>query len=95
MRKKLFDLWDISSSYIKYVVFHRWNKLTYRHLRFIEEADWVSGNSVKRKLLDKIKSLNIYPVYSDSELSNDICDKHNVILGKNKYCHKCSEKNNI
>jgi hypothetical protein len=60
MRKKIFDLWDIISSYIKYVLLHKWNKLNYRHIRFIEESNWASNNNIKKKLFKKIKSRNKY-----------------------------------
>jgi hypothetical protein len=62
MRLKLFlfQCYDISYAYIKYVLFHRCNKLNERHIRFIDEADWVSDNRFKQKLLVKIKELNNY-----------------------------------
>jgi hypothetical protein len=95
MKKKLFDIWDIISSYIQYILLHKWNKLNYRHIRFIEEANWVANNNIKRRLLKKIKSRNKYSDNLDFYRSNKICEKHNLILGKNKYCPKCSENNNI
>ena len=64
MRLKLFlfQWYDISYAYIKYVLFHRRNKLNERHIRFIDEADWVSDNRFKQKLLVKIKELNNYKI---------------------------------
>ena len=64
MRLKLFlfQCYDISYAYIKYVLFYRCNKLNERHIRFIDEADWVSDNRFKQKLLVKIKELNNYKI---------------------------------
>lgn len=52
------NLIEIVSVYVKYVIFHRFNKITEGQINFIETADWVGKSKTRRLLLDKIKTLN-------------------------------------
>jgi hypothetical protein len=55
---KLYELYDVTRTYIRYVILHRWHKLTPRHFRFIEDAGWVGGSKLRQRVYDKMKQLN-------------------------------------
>jgi len=52
------NLIEIVLVYIKYVFFHRFNKLTDRHIYFLEDANWVGTSKIRKRILNKIKHLN-------------------------------------
>jgi len=52
------NLIEIVSVYVKYVFFHRFNKLTDRHIYFLEDANWVGKSKKRKRILNKIKHLN-------------------------------------
>lgn len=58
LRSKIFDIYDISITYVRFVFLHRWNKLNERHFDFLESSGWYLKNEQKRKLYNKIKKLN-------------------------------------
>lgn len=58
LEKFHFDFVDISSTYITFVLLHRWNKVDRRGFEFLDGSKWDAGSKIKKRLYNKIKKLN-------------------------------------
>lgn len=53
--KALYWVYDISATYIRYVILRRWNKLNERQVQWLKERNFTG---IRKKLLDKIIKYN-------------------------------------
>ena len=54
----LWDCWDISATYVTFVLLHRWNKIDRRGFEFLEELGWSCKGKARMWLWDKPRELN-------------------------------------
>ncbi len=47
MKIKIIEIYDICYCYIKYILLHKWNKLTPEHFKLIEESGWVADSRLR------------------------------------------------